>query len=98
MKFKRRYRMLYESWKDFVEKLNDSPIFKRWKREVTDIAGRPVSSLEMLSLGALKYLGRKYAFDDLEEMTFISERTHGKFFENSLNLVIQHCIRNMFQV
>ena len=81
MNFKRRYRISYESWKDFVEKVDDSHILKRWRCGATDVAGRLASPLELLSLGALKYLGRKFTFDDLEEITFISERTRGRFFE-----------------
>ena len=80
MKFRRRYRMPYESWKDFVVKLNSSPILKTWRHGNKDCTGQPASPLELLSLGALKYLGRKCSFDDLEELTFISERTHERFF------------------
>jgi hypothetical protein len=80
-KFRRRFRMPIDEWIIFVEKLNSNPLFKPWKIGNTDVCGRQCSPIALLSLGALKYLGRKCTFDDLEESTFISERTHERFFE-----------------
>ena len=39
-----------------------------------------MSPLELLILGSLRYLGRGYMFDDLEECTAISEEVHRVFF------------------
>ena len=36
--------------------------------------------IELLLLGSLRYLGRGWTFDDLEECTGISEETHRVFF------------------
>ncbi|GFH58397.1 hypothetical protein CTEN210_14873 [Chaetoceros tenuissimus] len=81
MKFRHRYRMPYETWKDFVEVLNSAPLLRKWHKGSVDCIGQRSSPIELLSLGALKYLGRKCTFDCLEELTFISERTHERFFK-----------------
>ena len=82
MKFRKRYRMPYDTWRDFVDELNKSEIMKTWHRGNVDATKTKMCSpIELLSLGALKYLGRKCTFDDIEETTFISERTHERFFK-----------------
>jgi len=80
-KFRRRFRMPFEEWKKFVEVMNTHELFVTWRRGKRDCCKKLSSPIELLSLGALRYLGRKCTFDDLEEWTFISERTHERFFE-----------------
>ena len=46
----------------------------------SDACGRLASPIELLLLGVLRYLGRRYTFDDLEESTSISEEVHRVFF------------------
>ena len=60
----------------------DTARAERWfpTREQHDIAGRRGVPLDLLILGALRYLGRGWTFDDLEEATGISEETHRTFF------------------
>lgn len=48
--------------------------------EKKDAVGRDGSPLELLILGALRYLGRGWSFDDLEEATGISQEVHRRFF------------------
>ena len=48
--------------------------------EKANAAGKPAVPLELLLLGSLRILTRNWTFDDLLEATFISERTHRKFF------------------
>ena len=45
-----------------------------------DAAGKDAKPLQLLILGALRYLGRGLTFDDLEECTAISEELHRQFF------------------
>jgi hypothetical protein len=45
-----------------------------------DAVGRECSPIELLLLGSLRYLGRGWCFDDLEENTSISEEIHRVFF------------------
>ena len=53
--------------------------FPRWTSR-KDATGKPSSPLELLILGALRYLGRGWTFDDCEESTAIGEETHRVFF------------------
>ena len=80
-KFRDRFRMPFSDWKKFVDKLNANEKFKKWRRGNTDCTGKPCSSIELLTLGALKLLGRADTFDNLEEVTYISSKVHRKFFE-----------------
>ena len=73
--------MSFALWQELVEKINTNPIFKQWHRGTRNGAGKECSLIQLLSLAALRYLGRKCTFDDLEEITFISERTHERFFK-----------------
>ena len=43
-------------------------------------AGKAASPIELMILGALRYLGRGWTFDDNEEATAVSEETHRRFF------------------
>ena len=43
-----------------------------------------------MSLAALCYIGRKCTFDDMEEVTFISERTHERFFKMFIKYGVEH--------
>ena len=77
-KFRRRFRMPYEQYLELLEDIQESPLFKRWRK--VDCTGRQSSPLELLLLGTLRYLGRGFTFDDCEENTAISEETHRRFF------------------
>ena len=79
-KFRRRFRMPFDAWQGFVAKMKSHDIFKSWHDGASNCTGKKSSPLELLSLGAFRYLGRKCTFDDLEECTFISERTDERFF------------------
>jgi hypothetical protein len=45
----------------------------------------PSSSIELLVLGALRYLGRGRTFDDIEELTGISQEVHRVFFHHFIH-------------
>jgi len=79
-KFRRRFRMPFEAWKHLVDMMNEHELFSPWHRGSTDVCNNPASPIELLCLGALRYLGRKCTFDCIEELTFISERTQERFF------------------
>ena len=59
-------------------KESDTDHFDRWKGN--DAFGRRSSPIELLLLGTLRYLGRGWTFDDIEEATAISEDVHRVFF------------------
>jgi DDE superfamily endonuclease len=77
-KFRRRFRMPYSEFPGMLDRMRDSGMFKRWYG--TDAVKKPASPIELLLLGALRYLGRGLTFDDLEEYTAINEETHRQFF------------------
>jgi hypothetical protein len=54
---------------------SDDDMFMRW-RDRNDNSGKKktrVSPIELLLLGSLRYLGRGWTFDDLEESIFLLE-------------------------
>ena len=76
-KFRRRFRCSYVSYLKHVEDVKNSELFSAWMSR--DCVGKESSPIELLVLGSLRYLGRGWCFDDLEEQTCISEETHRKF-------------------
>jgi hypothetical protein len=79
-KFRRRFRMPHAQYLELLEEMEASTHFARWKTGHTDCVGVAVSPLPLLLLGALRYLGRGWTFDCIEEATAISEETHRQFF------------------
>ena len=77
-KFRRRFRCNYCSYQHLVLLVRNNDLFDRWQRR--DAAGREASPIELLVLGVLRYIGRGWTFDDLEENTSIHEETHRQFF------------------
>ena len=77
-KFRRRFRMPYESFRTFCLDARAACWFPRWMG--CDATGKKSSPLELLILGSLRYLGRGWTFDDCEESTAISEEVHRTFF------------------
>mmetsp|Transcript_42182 Transcript_42182/g.89729 ORF Transcript_42182/g.89729 Transcript_42182/m.89729 type:complete len:227 (+) Transcript_42182:266-946(+) len=78
-KFCRRFRCSYQSFQKHLADVKGSDLFKTWSDGACDAAGRRSSPIELLVLGALRYIGRGWCFDDLEEQTCIGEETHRKF-------------------
>ena len=76
-KFRSRFRLPYHCYLELLNEASQNKWFPRWAR----MADRKRSSpLELLILGALRYLGRGWTFDDLEESTAISAEVHRVFF------------------
>ena len=75
-KFRNRFRLPYNVFKEILADIMINPLFKRWHHKRVDT---PVV-LGLLLLGALRYLGRGWTFDDLEESTAISLYVHRDFF------------------
>lgn len=83
-KFRRRFRLPYSEFLVLLDKVKSAAIyFKRWMSK--DAAGKKSSPIELLLLGALRYLGRGLTFDDLEEYTAINEETHRQFFHRFID-------------
>lgn len=73
-----RQRFAYDKC-EFNEVLHHIRGANIWS-EKPNAAGKPAVPMELLLLGSLRILTRNWTFDDLLEATFISERTHRKFF------------------
>ena len=71
--------MSYDSYLQHLEDVKECPLFVTWAEERKDCTGRDASPLELLLLGTLRYLGRGWTLDDVEEATGISEETHRRF-------------------
>jgi hypothetical protein len=75
MKFRRCFRMPLETFRELCQLAHDENWFPGYGQ--FDCTGRPI---EILMLGSLRYLGRGWTFDDLEEATDISEESQRVFF------------------
>jgi hypothetical protein len=91
-KFRRRFRLPYKQFNELLHQLEESEQFIRWKKGTKNCSGDPSSPMSLLVLGALRYLGRGWTFDDIEESTAISEETHRQFF----HVFIDYCSTYLF--
>ena len=95
--FQRRFRCQHDSYLFLFNMVRqDDDFFSRWKQK--DAVGRAPSLNELVLLGRLRYLGRNWNFDDLEESTSISEEVHRAFFMLSLNGALQHSLMKMLHI
>ncbi|KAL3758310.1 hypothetical protein ACHAWU_004275 [Discostella pseudostelligera] len=83
-KFRRRFRMPHASFVNLVADAKAGNWFPTWMG--CNCAGKKASPLELLILGALRYIGRGWTFDDLEEATAIGEDTHRRFFHQFIRV------------
>lgn len=77
-KFRRRFRMPMTSFLGLMKTIREEIWFP--ESEKVNALGQVGLPLELLVLGSLRYLGRGWTFDDLEEATGISEESHRCFF------------------
>jgi hypothetical protein len=81
-KSRRRFRMSFSAYVCLLETICDEEeVFKRWLPG-RNYWGNKTSPIELLLLGALRYIERGLTFDDLEEYTAISEETHRQFLHS----------------
>lgn len=66
-----------------VEDCKEDDLFKHWHGKSAN--KKRCSPIELLVLGALRYLGRGWTFDDLEESTAVSRDVHRCFFHKFLD-------------
>jgi hypothetical protein len=77
-KFRQRFRLPYNNYIELVDMCRADYRFDRWcgfKKNK-----KKSSPIELLVLGSLRYLGRGFTFDDIEECTAISTEVHRTFF------------------
>ena len=76
-KFRVRFRLPYPNYIELVETVRSHTIFDRWCGHKKN--GKKSTPVELLVLGALRYLGRGWTFDDIEESTAVSNEVHRVF-------------------
>ena len=69
--------MPHASYLDLAKMISDHELFHRW--ESLDGANHNSSDIKILLLGSLRYLGRGWTFEDIEEATCISAECHRQF-------------------
>jgi hypothetical protein len=62
-----------------VQQVQLNELFDRWCGSKSN--NKKVSLVELLVLGSLRYLGRGWTFDDIEESTAIDKEVHRHFFQ-----------------
>ncbi len=70
--------MPYPSFKDLLHQIELDDWFEHWCGY--KINAKKMLPVELLLLGLLRYLGRGWTFDNIEEQTAISISVHRKFF------------------
>ena len=86
--FRRRFRMKHHSFCDLVEQARDSDWFPQYGGY--NAIGQQGICLDILILGALRYLGRGWTFDDISEATNVSEEVHRRFFKGFTKACREH--------
>ncbi|KAL3762008.1 hypothetical protein ACHAWU_002104 [Discostella pseudostelligera] len=87
--FRRRFRLPFQNYLELVELCKENGLhrgdfFHRWCG-LDKVNNKKSSPIELLVLGALRYLGRGWTFDDIVESTCISAEVHRCFLEAFLD-------------
>ncbi len=77
-KFREGFRLPYPNFLQLVASVSKSELFGRWCGHKRN--NKQALPIELLALGSLRYLGRGWTFDDVEENTAISKEVHRTFF------------------
>jgi hypothetical protein len=77
--FRRRFRMPWDTYRELVQEIRDDKWFVDYGYERCNALGREGVPLDLYVLGALRYMGRGWTFDDICESTRVSEESHRRF-------------------
>lgn len=86
---KKQFRQRFRCPRSFFINLVNRARTENWfpeRFEKPDCTGKGGHPLELLILGSLRYLGRGWTFDDLEESTGISAEVHRVFFHKFIEV------------
>jgi hypothetical protein len=89
-KFRVRFRIPYSNYLELLQWIRDDTRFARWCG--AKVNNKMSSPIELLVLGSLRYLGRRWTFDDIEEQTAISREVHRSFF----HAFIDYCSTSLY--
>ncbi|MGK3733523.1 MAG: hypothetical protein ACI8RD_002724 [Bacillariaceae sp.] len=73
--FRKRFQLPHKQFLGLLAEIELAEHFTRWAKGSKDCYNEPASPLSLLLLGALRYLGRGWTFDDIEEATAINKET-----------------------
>ena len=76
--FRNRFRLPYGKFIELSEDIFKNDLFLRWSKP--DCTGISPSNLKFLLLGSLRYIGRSWTFDDIEESNGISREVNRIFY------------------
>ena len=77
------------TWSFLYKKSRPTQFLKvTWAQQVARIKPKPSKPIELLLYGSLRYLGRGWTFDDLEENTEIGQETFRRFFHKFIQFGI----------
>jgi hypothetical protein len=101
--FRKRFRLPYQSFLGLLAMMKDEKhgdFFERWQEDRPDKQFRKIkaSPIELLLLGTLRYLGRGWTFDDLEESTFITREVHRVFFHKFIEFGVSDVCLGAFNI
>lgn len=85
-----------KSYLDLLDTIRREDWFPEYDK--CDAVGNLPLPVELLVLGCLRYLGRGWTFDDLEESTGISEESHRLFFHKFVALCRKHLAPRYIQL
>ena len=80
--FRLRFRMPYQSFIALSEDIEGHDLFCRWTKK--DAVGEDSSNIKLLLLGCLRYIGRSWTLDDIEEANGISREVNRNFIDTFL--------------
>ena len=80
-KFRFRFRLPYEKFKELLQDLESEDMFQRWHDgKINPWSRQKTAPISLLLLALLRYLGRGWTFYDLAENTAISQEVIRVFF------------------
>ena len=92
--FRTRFRLPYSEYLKLVDEVKESPMFNKWTNTTHKVT-HTTTSVELLILCCLRYLGRGWTFYDLHESCSINRETMRQFSTPSSGLGVLNYIRNM---
>ena len=92
-KFRLRFWLPYDSFMELLQVISSHDIFNRCHKKENN--HKVIGSLLLVSL---RYLGRGWTFDNLEETTPISEEVHRNFPTLLLHMGVRSYILNMLHI
>ena len=75
--FRLRFRLPYANFIALADDVEHDELFERWTRK--DASGEEPSNIKLLVLGVMRYLGRGWTLDDIEECNGISREVNRVF-------------------